>query len=501
MEVKRRSKLIQKIIFRLYFVIILCIVLSLLMPAGAVKAEYTFETNYIYDFWGFAKKSIPAYELVKTIDYENMNGVPLSSLDDVYASNGRIYLIDSVESRLNIFNDDYELITSIKLLRDKDNKIVIDPDTNAQVILKNPEGVFVKEDFKEIYIADTGNERILVLDSENYYLKRIIKRPANMVGVTVFRPSKVVVDNAGRIYAVVQGGHEGIIELNSDGSFSRYFGVNKPRSSVIDYIWKTLASETQKEKMGKVYAPSFNNVDIDKEGFVYATTHESAAVYKVFRLNAKGENVLRNADMVIGDYYTGAYNQQESTFVDIAVSDFGAYALLDKAKGRVFIYNFDGELLNIFGGLGNIKGTFKEPTSIAWYGKKIIITDKKLAKAFIYQQTDFGEAALGAAENYYYGRWDEAAMLLEKALSLNSNYDVAYAGIGKNLLMQDRYEEAMYYLKLGNDRTYYSKAYNGYRAQQIQKGFIWFALIVIALVGYIIYSEFRYHKKIGSKEG
>ncbi|NSW91177.1 MAG: hypothetical protein HPY74_11010 [Firmicutes bacterium] len=487
-----------------FLLLLLCFttIFSLIIPGISVNAEYTFETNYIYDSWRYPQKSIPAYELVETIDYTNMDNIPLSSVDDVFVSNGKIYLIDSVESRLNIFDENNKLIISVKLLKDKDNKIVVDPETNTQVILKNPEGVFVKEDIKEIYIADTGNERIIILDSEKYFLKRIIKRPDNMVGVTVFRPSKIVVDNAGRIYTVVQGNHEGIIELNNDGSFSRYFGVNKPKTSIIEYFWKTIASEAQKEKMGKVYAPSFNNLDIDQEGFVYATTFDAAAVDKVFRLNAKGENVLRGAgeNKIIGDL-TDADYQLKSMFVDIAVSDFGAYALLDKARGRVFIYNFDGDLLNVFGGLGNIKGNLQEPTSIAWYSKKIIITDKKLVKAFIYQQTEFGEAALGAAESYYHGRWDEAAVLLEKALSLNSNYDVAYAGIGKNLLMQDKFEEAMYYLKLGNDRAYYSKAYNGYRAQKIQEEFIWFALVVLIFIGYIIYSEYRYYKKIKSKEG
>ncbi|HEY8363170.1 MAG TPA: tetratricopeptide repeat protein [Tissierellaceae bacterium] len=477
---------------------LIAILICLIVPVY-VKAEHTFETNYIYDCWGFPQKSIPAFELVDIIDRSDTGNIPLMSLDDVYVSNGKIYLIDSVESRLNIFDEGKNLLASIKVIRNEENKIVVDPETNTQLILKNPEGVFVKEDTGEIYIADTGGERIIVLDNQKYYLKKIIERPSNMVGVTVFRPSKIVVDNAGRIYAVVQGGREGIIELNSDGSFSRYFGVNKPRTSIIEYFWKNLASEVQKEKIRKVYAPSFNNIDIDQEGFIYATTSDSAAVHKVFRLNAKGENVLRRADKIVGDLIH-TEDQTPSMFVDIAVSDFGAYALLDKANGRIFIYSFDGDLLNIFGGLGYSKGSFQEPTSIAWDGRTLIVTDKKLVKAFIFHPTRFGEVALGAVESYYHGRWEEAAELFEKALAMNSNYDVAYVGIGRNLLMQDRYEEAMYYLKLGNDKEYYSKAYSGYRNLIIQENFIWFVTLFLIFVVYIIYSECQHIKNVRKLE-
>lgn len=478
---------------------VLIVVLIVLVTPVYAEAEHTFESNYIYDCWGFPQRSIPAFELVDIIDKSNMGNISLMSLDDVYISNGKIYLVDSVESRLNIFDRNKNLLVSIKVIRDKDNKIVVDPETNTQLILKNPEGVFVKEDTKEIYIADTEGERIIVLDSDKYYLKRIIEKPQNMIGVTVFKPSKIVVDNAGRIYVVVQGGREGIIELNNDGSFSRYFGVNKPRTSIIEYFWKSLASEVQKEKMRKVFAPPFNNIDIDQEGFIYATTADSAAIYKVFRLNAKGENVLRRADKIVGDLIH-TDDQTPSMFVDIAVSDFGAYALLDRANGKIFIYSFEGDLLNIFGGLGYSKGNFQEPTGIAWEGKTLIVTDKKLAKAFIFQPTRFGEVALGAVESYYHGRWDEAAKLFEEALAMNSNYDVAYVGIGRNLLMQDKYEEAMYYLKLGNDKEYYSKAYGGYRNLFIQRNFGWFAAFFLAVVVYIIYTEYRYIKSVRQLE-
>jgi hypothetical protein len=54
----------------------------------------------------------------------------------------------------------------------------------------------------------------------------------------------------------------------------------------------------------------------------------------------------------------------------------------------------------------------------------------------------------------------------------------------------------MYYLKLGTDRTYYSKAFNGYRNQIVQKYFAFFAVIVLIIIVYIVYSEYKYHKSM-----
>ncbi|MFD2505847.1 PknD, partial [Paenibacillus septentrionalis] len=86
------------------------------------------------------------------------------------------------------------------------------------------------------YIADTGAERIIVLDGTDYHLKRMINKPENMVGATQFKPSKIVVDKDGKISVIVQGSYEGIIEIHNNGSFSRYFGLNKPRVNIIDHF-------------------------------------------------------------------------------------------------------------------------------------------------------------------------------------------------------------------------------------------------------------------------
>lgn len=476
------------------------LLLAPLQVQASDGTSYVYD-GYTYDFYGNAKESPAMFLLERTISAENMNGVALSGMNDVCTSeDGRIFTIDTMEGRMNVFDGDGELLLSTKLVRTADGKIALDADGN-QIMLNAPEGVFVHEKEQEVYIADTGNKRIVVLDLENYGLLRIIGEPAELAGVTQFNPSKIAVDLANRIYVVVQSSYEGILELTRDGEFSGYYGVNTPRVSLTDYFWKSIASDEQKEQMSKVYAPAFNNITLDGEGFVMAVTYDLSASDMVFRLNSKGENVLREEGntLVVGDIWSMGSDDTGSQFVDIAVTDFGTYALLDRNKGRIFLYNFDGELLNAFGSMGNLKGEFKNPTSIAWLRDKLVVTDNTLNCAYILTPTAFGRAVLEGNESYYFGRWDEALVSFRQALALNANYEAAYSGIGKNYLMKDDYETAMYYFKMGNNRTFYSKAYNGYRGEWLERHFLLIMILFLLIVAAVVGSEIRYHKQSRSK--
>ncbi len=479
--------------------LILLVFILVFIPMDVYAADgksYDFE-GYTYDYWGNAVESPAAFQLDRVINEKNMGGIKVQGFNDVVTSgDGRIFLVDTLEGRVDIVNQEGSFVKSLKVIRDANDKIVIDEKSGAQLVLSAPEGAFYQEKDQELFIADTGAERIIVLDGRNYTLKRVIKKPENMAGVSEFKPSKIVVDNTGRIYVVVQSSYEGILELNSDGTFSRYFGVNSPSVNVIDYFWKSISSDRQKEQMKRTFAPAFNNIDLDSDGFVYAVTFDASAQHMVFRLNSGGKNVLREKGntSVVGDIHRMKLADQ-SQFVDIAVQDYGTYAVIDKSKGRIFLYDFDGQLLDAFGSQGKTKGSFQMPTGIAWLGNNLVVADSTLKCAYILAPTDFGEAALLASEKYYYGKWDEALTQFKKILTLNANYEVAYAGIGKNYLMKDEYKKAMYYFKLGNNREFYSKAYNGYRAEVLQSHFGIIAVIFLAFIFLILFTEVRYHKK------
>jgi len=354
-------------------------------------------------------------------------------------------------------------------------------------------GLFYHEKNDELYVADTSSQRIVVLDGRTLLAKRAIYRPADLNSDKAFEPQKIAVDNADRIYVVIKGSSEGIIELNEDGSFSRFFGVNEPTVNLLDYFWKSIATDAQKEKMSKTLAPEFNNVALDGEGFIMAVTSDKAASQSVFRLNFAGANVLREMGNVPvkGDINVDT----PSIFVDIAIKPYGTYAVLDSEKGRIFTYNFDGELLSVFGSKGNISGQFVKPSAIAWLGDKLVVSDSGRRCVYIYAPTPFGQALLDASEDYYNGNWDEATAHFEEVLRLCSNLETAYVGIGKNKLMQEEYEEAMRYFELGNSHEFYSKAYKGHRTNVMKDNFGVIAAVAVVAIGLVVWSEFSYHRK------
>ncbi len=485
----------KQMLKRIAAAVLCCLmVLASEMGVSALAADgssYVYD-GYIYDFWGEAQECPAAFSLGGVIDSDSMASFDFGSIDDVSTSaDGRIFLADKTNSRVHIFDETGEFLTSLKVIRSQDGKIALNPD-GTQVTLSAPTGTYYHDKNDELYIADSGNKMVYVLDGTTYQLKNMFGRPENMTGDTEYVPSKVTVDMTDRIYVVVKSSYEGIIEMNEDGTFSRYFGVNEPQVNLIEFFWKSIATDAQKEKMGKIYAPAFTNVMADSEGLVYAVTNDSAANYSVFRLNSKGENVLRQMGLpVVGDLN----GDSVSSFIDIAVTDYGVYAVLDNTRGRIFIYDYDGQILNIFGGYGKAKGQFSNPTSIAWNGYNLIVTDTDLRCAYILTPTDFGKVMLRASEEYYNGNWDEATELFGECIRWNSNYEVAYIGIGKNHLMKDEYEEAMYYFELGNARSYYSDAYNGYRGEQIRENFWIVAVLFVVGIGALVVSEVRYHKK------
>lgn len=477
-------------------IVLLLLAVSLLLTSGTALAadgtSYVYD-GYTYDFFGNDKSTPAPFILADILDTDNLSGIPLDSVDDVCTTeDGRIVIVDSRQSRVHILDSEGKMLKTLKSIRDADNKIVTLED-GSQLVLNGCSGAFFHEKNNELYIADTAAGRVVVLEGDNFTFKRLITRPDNMTGSTEFKPYKIAVDNADRIYIAVQASYEGIIELNEDGSFSRYFGVNEPVVNLIDMMWKSIATDEQKAQMSKTYAPAFSNVALDGEGFIMAVSMDDASNNSVFRLNFEGKNVLRamGNTPVIGDLYTDNLSQ----FVDIAVKPYGTYAVIDRRMGHIFLYNFDGELLSVFGSLGNLTGQFKVPTSIAWLGDKLIVGDSTLKCAYVLEPTDFGKALLAANEAYYNGEWEKATSYFREVLRLCGNLETAYVGIGKNLLMEEKYEDAMYYFKLGNSREFYSRAYKGYRSEVMRDNFWVIAIVAVVLIGWVIWSEVSYNRK------
>ena len=69
----------------------------------------------------------------------------------------------------------------------------------------------------------------------------------------------------------------------------------------------------------------------------------------------------------------------------------------------------------------------------------------------------------------YDGHETDAVRYWQEVLKLDSNYELAYTGIGKSLLAANENKEAMEYLQKGYDKKYYSVAYKRYRTEVLKE--------------------------------
>ncbi|MDD4077354.1 MAG: hypothetical protein PHT03_05200 [Bacilli bacterium] len=182
-----------------------------------------------------------------------------------------------------------------------------------------------------------------------------------------------------------------------------------------------------------------------------------------------------------------------SQLVDIDINDYGNYCVLDKTRGRIFVYDFEGYLLYIGGQLGNIGGTinnqsslFLSPEALCFYRENILVVDSLNKNLIVMGYTEFAHLVNQATEHYYYGEYQAAKEVWEDVLIHNTNYYRAYSGIGKAELREGDYRRAMVNLKLGYDDYNYSKAYKQYRYQKMTVIFPYVAAAVLALAVYLI---------------
>jgi len=165
----------------------------------------------------------------------------------------------------------------------------------------------------------------------------------------------------------------------------------------------------------------------------------------------------------------------------VAAMDNDSYACFDRVRGRIFVYDFQGNLLYAFGGLGNREGCFLKPVALDQMGHSLYALDSGAAALTRFDLTGYGEKINRALDEYQAGRYESSAEVWEEVLKMNGNYDLAYIGIGRAALRQGEYRKAMKYYKLKHFREGYGKAFQLYRKQFMEEN-LWKILLVLAVV-------------------
>ena len=469
-----------------YLLIVLCCFVSMSLGGTLVQAKSDSD-SYNYSFWETTVGSPAPYQANALMNGNSLNIGSFSEPTDLHVTlDHHIYVLDSGNSRVVILDDQYKVLDIIdSFLKD-----------GQQDVFSKPQGIFVTED-KHIYIADTGNKRVVHLN-QKFELIKIVDSPQSelLQGNFNFLPVRIVVDNAKRMYVMATGVFDGFMEFNVDGEFTTFIGANRVTIDPIEYFWKMVSTKEQRSQMVQFTPMEFTGLDIDDEGFIYATNGQSQDSIK--KLNAQGDNILREEGYFqpSGDIrYTSDIGP--SRMVDIDVADSEIYSALDSKRGRIFTYNGDGHLMYVFGGLGNQLGQFVAPVAIARVGDDFLVLDKALGEITIFRTTAYGRTLNEAVRSYYRGDEEAAYKLYHETINMNANLEFAYSGIGKSLIRQGDYNEAMTYFKESMDQKGYSKAFLLYR-KEVLRGY--FPIIMTCIVS-LVFITFIWRKVRRMKGG
>lgn len=484
----------QNLLKRTAAFLLMSAVLFISLGERAYAEELPYDT-YNYSYREYIVMTPAAYVPDDAITGQMIGAGNFSEPQDFcVAEDGKVYVADTKNNRIVVL--DKEMTQTV---------LVIDGFTHdgKEDTFNQPYGVCVSEN-GQLYVADSMNKRIVVMTPEGEFLK-IIDNPQSEILEEGFEfvPLKVTVDYADRVYVISRNAFEGILVFESDGNFTGYFGTIEVKITLWEKFWRKIATKEERAKQQLFIPTEFTGMDVDDGGFIYATNIDSDGVQAVRRLNPQGKDVIQKGENenVGGDILTGAYGDYAgpSEITDVVYRGKGMYSLLDRKRGRIFTYDKEGNLLYVFGGLGSQKGTFNTPVAIEESDGQLLVLDAYHGSIMKFDPTEYGSLINQAVGLRYDGDETEAIDIWESVLRLDENNELANSGIGKAYLTAGENKTAMKYLKLGMNRKYYSVAWKRYRNEILTENMnVFMTLLVILVIAWVVYSKF-FKKKVKEK--
>lgn len=422
--------------------------------------------TYSVDGYGVVQETQTAYlpyETITKFSEESLNG----AMDMFVTEDDTIYIADTGNARIVVGSLDGTFIKSI-----------------GEGTLKSPRGVFVTED-GNVYVADRDAGAVFVFDNDGNLLATYGKPDSPLYGSSNdFLPIKIVVNTAGDMYIICESNTNGIVEISpSDGgTFLGYFGTNSSSLSLQEIFLRMISTDAQRAKMVSNLPSTPDNLAIDEKGLIYTVT-KGDKYDTLKRLNVSGSNLISP------DFY-------DETPAAVAVGNHDNVFI---ASNDGFVYEFsnDGELLFIFGGKDDGSqrvGLANTTTAIQIdSSNRILLLDSELNQIQIYEPTEFTNTLHEALYLYSKGRYLESQTPLTKVLQMNSVFDYANQAMGRAYYQQENYVQAEYYAKLAKDYDGYSDAFWEIRNVWIKKNVVTVLVVIVLL--YIIWKVLKYYDK------
>lgn len=451
-------------------------------------------TSYWYDLNGKELAVPEIYTFTKSISLNHIKDKNAVAPKDIFVDKqNNVYVLDSGNGRIIVLDgNNFSPKTVI-------DKFVTESGEQFQLIGADgttPQGIFV-DDSGKIFIADTGNMRIVVCDI-NGRVSRLIYAPSNLESTDkdfVFKPTKLAVDSIGRIYVVAVNVNMGLIQMDNNGNFISFVGAPPVVPNLFSLFWRRFSTKKQIDSMLQFVPTEYSNIAVDDADFIYGCISAldkrdlaatitakdlSGKTTPIRKLNPSGQDILRRqgAYPPVGDLN----KENPSKITDVALGSNGIYSLLDFEKGHIFSYDEDGNLLGVFGSKGTNKDEFVTPEAISFLDDKMIVLDSSLNQINVFDVTNYGRQLLNAVSLTYIGEYDQSYKSWEEITAKNPAFSQAYIGVGKSRMLAMDYKTAMKYFNMANDKTNYSAAFELYRKELVKNSFGYVFILIIAVV-------------------
>lgn len=348
--------------------------------------------------------------------------------------------------------------------------------------LKNPKGIYV-HDNGDMYIADSGNQRVIILTADGNYKSQLVKPNSVLLeDEQGFDVSKVFVSYTGIIY-VIRG--KQFITMDINNEFKGFVGQPPVGFDFWEAFWRLVGSREQVEKLKKREPVEYTNFFIGEDGSIYATTLSGKLnTQQIRKLNTIGTNVLAKKSyggtFVSVSRESGEVEYTGPEFNDVAVDKYGIITVADNLTGMIFQYDQEGNNLIGFGKKG--EGAPRE----SYFGYitslnldkdgNLYVLDSIYKTIQVFNVTDFMKNVHAAVKKYSEGLYQEAVTEWQKILDLDGTYALAHRGLAKAYMKSRQWQKAMDEYRLAEDKKGYSDAFFELRNEWMRDNF-WVAAV------------------------
>ena len=269
-----------------------CALLMVLTAACVTASAGSAYQTYVYDVYGDALYSPDAYTAISSVgsDYMGLE-LPIENPGDMVTDEAlNVYIADTGNNRIVVLDRYYKVNFTISEFSN---------DQGVPDRLTAPQGVFVSEPNEKygklIWVCDTGSNRIVVFDEFGNF-QRIVEEPESSLfdQDSVYKPVAIAVDAYNRLYVVSSTTYQGVIVMTDEGEFTGFIGAQAVQMTAWEIIWRRFQTEEQRAASEQKVSTEFNNISINKnKGLVYVTTstiEEGAVAGAIKGKDKKGTN-------------------------------------------------------------------------------------------------------------------------------------------------------------------------------------------------------------------